>query len=163
MPVIIPYYLTNQDMKNESNLRQAWMGVENHETIPFYRIKVLPYDTPETIAIEGGNFFINVSFENGVPHFAKTIVEPFTLFGSKNDFSYPEKFYSDEFTFPQEQVTIGTTPCGFGYRNIVLSGNGSNTAYTLAGSAEKYDELVKYAETKITEEYLLDKTNETEI
>ncbi|NLL95573.1 MAG: hypothetical protein GX227_00450 [Clostridiaceae bacterium] len=160
MPVIIPYYLTNQDMKNESNLRQAWMGVENHETIPFYRIKVLPYDTPETIAIEGGNFFINVSFENGVPHFAKTIVEPFTLFGSKNDFSYPEKFYSDEFTFPQEQVTIGTTPCGFGYRNIVLSGNGSNTAYTLAGSAEKYDELVKYAETKITEEYLLDKTNE---
>ncbi|HHW23630.1 MAG TPA: hypothetical protein GXX26_12260 [Clostridiaceae bacterium] len=160
MPAIIPYYLTNQDMKNESNLRQAWMGVENHETIPFYRIKVLPYDTPETIDIEGGNFFINVSFENGEAKFAKTIVEPYTLFGSKNDFSYPEKFCSDDFTFPQEQVTVGTTPCAFGYRRIVLPENGSDTSYTLVGSAEKYDELIRFAESKISEGYLLSKTEE---
>lgn len=160
IPAITPYYLTNDDMKAMSNLRQAWMSVENHETIPFYRIQVLPYDTPETVSIEGGNFYINVSFEKGITSFAKTIVEPYTLFGSKNDFSYPEKFYSDTFAFPNEQVTIGTTPCGFGYRRIVLDGDQTDTSYTLTGSTDRYDKLVKYAETKIKEDYLLDKIEE---
>lgn len=56
IPVIIPYYLINQDMKNESNLRQAWMSADMDEGLAFYRIKALPYDTVETVLLEGGQF-----------------------------------------------------------------------------------------------------------
>ena len=63
MAVIIPYYLIDQDMKNESNLRQAWMSADMEDGLPFYRIKALPYDTAETVLLEGGNFYLDYSFE----------------------------------------------------------------------------------------------------
>lgn len=160
LPAIIPYYLTNIDMKEMSNLRQAWMGVDNYRTIPFYRIKVLPYDTPETLFLEGGNFYINVSFENGETYYAPVIVDPYEVFGEKYDFAYPEKFIEKEFEFPEEQVTVGTTPCGFGYRSLVLENRDSHVSYTLIGSAGNFDMVKEFAVSKISETYIIDKIEE---
>ena len=160
LPAIIPYYLTNIDIKEMSNLRQAWMGVENYKTIPFYRITVLPYDTPETLFIEGGNFYINVSFGNGKTEFAPVIVDPQEIFGEKWDFSFPEKFIEKNFEFPAEQVTVGTTPCGFGYRRFALESGASHISYTLIGSAGNFDIVKEFAETRISEAYITGKIEE---
>lgn len=162
IPAIIPYYLTNIDIKEMSNLRQAWMSVENYKTIPFYRIPALPYDTPETLFIEGGNFFIDISFENDTVNHAGYIVEPQALFGYKNDFAYPAEFIKDQFRIPDEQVTVGTTPCGFGYRRITLGRNKAHTSYTLAGSAGSYEKLTDFA-AKLNETYILSKIEENRL
>lgn len=163
LPIIIPYYLINQDMKNESNLRQAWMSVDNYDTLPFYRIKALPYDTPETVLIEGGNFFLNFDFKDGKLNLSKTIVEPALVFGQVTDLSYPQKFMEEGFKIPEKQVDLGTTPCGFGFKTVQLETGNTDTTYTLIGSAENFEKLSKFVESKLTEEYMQRKINENKL
>lgn len=161
LPIIIPYYLTNNDMKNESNLRQAWMSVENYKTVPFYKIKVLPYDTPETLFVEGGNFYLNFDFNiDKKINFSKVIVEPAVVFGSATDLTYPENFFEEKFSIPEKQVNAGITPCGFGYKKITLGSGETNTTYTLIGSADKYERLTRFAHHVLSEKYIIDKIDE---
>lgn len=161
LPIILPYYLTNTDIKEMSNLRQAWMGVEHHDTIPFYKIKVLPYDTPETVFIEGGNFYLNFGFnkEDKIA-LSKTIVEPALVFGSMTDLTYPESYFNEKFSFPAEQVAIGTTPCGFGYKKITLEGGMTDTAYTLVGNCDSFEKIQEFAGSKLSRTYILNKITE---
>lgn len=165
LPAIIPYYLSNTDMKELSNLMQAWMMVENYKDIPFYRIKALPYDTPETLFLEGGNFYINVSFDddNVNPDFAPVIVEPEIIFGSKKDFSYPELFLKYFFCVPDNQVTKGTTPCGFSFGKTELVPGQQHTSYTFTGNTNSFDNIKTFKESKIEKHYILDKINENRI
>ena len=160
LTVIIPYYLINQDMKNESNLRQAWMSADMDEGLPFYRIKALPYDTAETVLLEGGNFYLNFNFEKDKLNLSKTIVDPALIFGNVTDFTYPETFLSDDFKVPEEQVSVGYTPCGFGCKTLSLNSGESDTSDTLIGSAPsfaRYQEFLKdrikpgYVDAKIAE------------
>lgn len=161
LPIIIPYYLTDNNLKNESNLKQAWMGVENYKTIPFYKIEVLPHDTPETLYVEGGNFFLNFEFNTGRKiDFSKIIIEPWIVFGNATDLVYPENFLKEGFSVPEEQVNVGTTPCGFGYKKIILGSNKSNTTYTLVGNSDKYEKLTWFVNNVLNEKYIIDKIDE---
>lgn len=160
MPIVIPYYLVNDDMKNMSNLRQAWMSVDNYNTLPFYRIKALPYDTPETVLMEGGNFFLNFDFNDGKINFSKTVVEPALVFGQVTDLSYPQKFIEDDFIVPEKQVDLGTTPCGLGYKKVEIESGKTDTTYTLIGSAERFQVLSDFAAEKLTYEYIENKISE---
>lgn len=157
MPAIIPYYIHNIDMKNESNLRQAWMGVDHYETIPFYKIHVLPYDTPETVLIEGGNFYLNFSFQAGKTVINRTIIEPELIFGNVTDFTYPEKYMADGFDFPEKQVNVGVTPCGFGHKRASIKSGESDITYTFIGCADQYERLTEFVSRKLTEDYVTDR------
>lgn len=160
LPVIIPYYLTDVDLKTVSNLRQAWMRVENHEYIPFYRIKVLPYDTPETFFVQGGNFYLSFTFNRGRPDLVKTIVEPAVVFGNVTDFTRPRGFWDREFTFPEKQVVVGNTPCGFGWQKIRLERGESSTLYNLIGSCSRYETIDGFVQKKLSEQYIEEKIEE---
>lgn len=160
MPMIIPNYLIDMDMKSMSNLRQAWMSVDHYNTLPFCRIKALPYDTPETVLMEGGNFFLNFDFEKGKLRLSKTIVEPYLIFGNVTDFSYPEKFMEEGFGVPDVQVDLGVTPCGFGYKQLVLQKDESDVTYTLIGSAERFEKLSTFVDEKLTLGYMENKIRE---
>lgn len=161
LPIIIPYYLTNNDMKNESNLRQAWMSVENYKTLPFYKIKVLPYDVPETLYVEEGNFYLNFDFNTGGKiGFSKVIVEPSVVFGNVTDLIYPENFFEEEFSIPEKQVNAGITPCGFGYKKITLGSGETNTTYTLVGNSNKYEKLTRFVKNILSKKYIIDKIDE---
>lgn len=160
LPVIIPYYLTNNDMKNESNLRQAWMGVKNYNTIPFYKIDILPYDTSETMFIEGGNFYLNFAFTKNKYNKSEIIIDPDLIFGSRTDFSYPQVFYEDDFVVPEEQVNSGKTPCGFGYKKILLKKGETDKTYTLLGNCGEYKRLENFVKNKISKGYMEGKISE---
>lgn len=160
MPVVIPYYLENTDLKEMSNLRQAWMGVEHADQIPFYRIKALPYDTPETVLIEGGNYYLNFDFPDKKLRISKTVIEPSLVFGNVTDLSYPANFLKSGFCIPERQVDVGYTPCGFGYKTRELNPNQEDTTYTLIGNAEKYEKLESFVESKLTEDYMAEKIQE---
>ncbi len=160
MPVIIPYYLINQDMKNESNLRQAWMSADTDEGLAFYRIKALPYDTVETVLLEGGNFYLNFQFDGDTMKRSQTIVDPSLVFGNITDMTYPEVFMRNDFTVPTEQANVGYTPCGFSYQNISLSANADNTTYTLIGSAPSFDSYKAFLDSRIKAGYMETKIEE---
>ena len=161
LPIVIPYYLTDYNLKNESNLRQAWMCVENYKTMPFYKIEVLPNDTPGTLYVDGGNFFLNFEFNKDRKiNFSKIIVEPWIVFSNATDLIYPENFLKEGFSIPEEQVNVGTTPCGFGYKKIILGGGKSNTTYTLVGNSDNYKKLTRFVSSSLNEKYIVDKIDE---
>lgn len=160
LPAIIPYYLINADMKNESNLRQAWMSADMDEGLAFYRIKALPYDTAETVLLEGGNFYLNFNFEDGKFNQSKTIVDPSLIFGNVTDFTYPEAFLKEEFAVPKEQVSVGYTPCGFGCKTITLNAGEADTTDTLIGSAPSFQRYQAFLDEKIRPGYMDEKFQE---
>lgn len=156
--VIIPYYLINQDMKNESNLRQAWMSADMEDGVPFYRIKALPYDTAETVLLEGGNFYLNFSFAKDKPDYSEMITDPTLVFGTVTDFTSPEAFLAeDDYKVPKKQVSVGYTPCGFGYKTVSLKPGEENLTYTLIGSAPSLERFRKFVKEKIKPGYMEEK------
>ena len=161
LPIVIPYYLTDYNLKNESNLSQAWMGVKNYKTIPFYKVEVLPHDTPETLYVEGGNFYLNFDFNKAEKiNFSKVIIEPWVVFGSATDLTYPENFFKKDFSILRDQVSVGTTPCGFGYKKIILGGGKSNITYTLVGNSDSYKKLTGFVNNILNKKYIIDKIDE---
>lgn len=160
LAVIIPYYLIDHDMKNESNLRQAWMSADMDEGLPFYRIKALPYDTAETVLLEGGNFYLNYSFDSEGMKLLKTITDPSVIFGDVTDFTYPAAFLSPDFMIPEEQVSVGYTPCGFGYKRTDLKAGESDTTDTLIGSAPCFEQYKEFIRDKISSTYIESKLAE---
>lgn len=160
LPVIIPYYLINNDMKNESNLRQAWMSADMDEGLPFYRIKALPYDTAETVLLEGGNFYLNFNFDGDKLNISKSITDPSLIFGNVSDFTYPEAFLEKDFTVPEKQVSVGYTPCGFGCKTISLKPKEADTMYTMIGSAQSFESYTEFVKEKIRPGYIEEKIEE---
>lgn len=154
MPAILPYYLTNEDMKEMSNLRQAWMHADLQDGLPFYRIKALPYDTPETVLLEGGNFYLNFDFAGGARRVSQTVVDPTLVFGTATDFSYPQAFLEDSFAIPAKQVDQGFTPCGFGYKRLSLAPGEADTTYTLIGSASNWESYHAFVNSRIRPGYI---------
>lgn len=154
---LIPYYLTNKDMKDESNLKQAWMSADLEDGLPFYRIKALPYDTAETVLLQGGNFYLNYCEEGGNIVYSAMITDPTLIFGNMTDFSVPVEFYGPHFNIPKEQVSAGYTPCAFGYREITLMGGCGCTFYTLVGSAPGLERYQSFLAEKIKPGYMEEK------
>ena len=100
--------------------------------------------------MEGGNFYLNFDFPPNQPlNLSKIVVDPAVVFGHVSDFSYPTRFFQPDFAIPAEQVNIGITPCGFGYKEIVLPGGNTDTTYSLIGSATKYEKLVNYVQNTL--------------
>lgn len=154
LTVIIPYYLINHDMKNECNLRQAWMSADMENGLPFYRIKALPYDTAETVLLEGGNFYLNFAFEGDKPIYSEAITDPTLVFGNVTDFTSPEAFLVDDYKVPKEQVSVGYTPCGFGHKAISLKPGENNLTYTLIGSAPSLRRFQQFVKENIKPGYI---------
>jgi hypothetical protein len=161
VPIVLPFYLSDHLMKNESNLRQAWINVDHSDKVPFYNVKVLPADVAETVFMQGGNFYLN--FDGGAGGdicIAKTVVDPVLVFGNVTDFTYPEGFYDGDFQIPGKQASVGLTPCGFGFRRIVLTPGDADTAYTIVGKADAYEGLMNFIETKLSVPYIEAKIGE---
>ena len=160
IPVMIPYYLINQDMKNESNLRQAWMSADMVDGLPFYRIKALPYDTAETVLLQGGNFYLNFSTDSGEVEHSAIITDPTLVFGNVTDFTFPAEFLTQHFTIPDVQVSAGYTPCAFGSRTVTLEAGASCTIDTLIGSAPGWEQYQAFVAEKIKPGYIEEKIAE---
>lgn len=162
MPVILPYYLENSDLKEMSNLRQAWMRVEHAESFPFYCIKALPCDTPETIPVGGGNFYVPFGFKGEEPQFFKTVIEPSEVFGGVTDLSYPVNF-AEGFEFPAKQPDMGFTPCAFCYKRSTVAANMADVTYSLIGNICKYEKLEQFVGKKLRQDYLNRKIDENRL
>ncbi|MCL2487043.1 MAG: cellobiose phosphorylase, partial [Oscillospiraceae bacterium] len=163
LPAILPFYIPDVYIKTQSNLRQAWMRAEHCETIPFYRLGVLPDDTAETSFVNGGNFYINFCFENGGAVLSRAVVDPALIFGCTTDFSYPENFAGCEFSIPDRQVDAGVTPCAFGWRKFALSRNAAKDIYSLIGYADGYEKVESFWNETLSEEYLTGKIEENRL
>ena len=145
LPQVLAYGLNQWGVKFMSRTSEAFMRVENiEENLPFYRLKVWPSDTPQVEPVIAGNFF--VGFLNGGR--TRVVVDPEKVFGLAEDFSRPDRFFSDNPLDFDNQVVGNQTPSAFQAMTIELQPGGSRIFYGLYGHATSLTELEQFvAET----------------
>jgi len=162
LPQIIPYGTANLFLKKLSRTVEAWMRVENLEKrAPFYRLTVDPTDRPEIVFIEGGNFYLNFSFQNSKAQMHPAIVDPEAIFNGVSDFCVPYKFFKQErFVYPSWQMTSSKTPSAFGYADFILGPAKREDIYSVIGKSDNLESL-KSVVLKVTQAgYLAKKSQE---
>jgi hypothetical protein len=138
LPVIIPFGLNNDLLKNLARTAEAWMGVLNLEQdIPFYRLRSSMVDKVEVEGYEAGHFYTTFTDRRRLP----AIVDPALVFGQNTALSVPDAFVKSSLAdlFPSGQVTVGKTPCGFFGTTETVPGGGVLTLYGIVGHASSLD------------------------
>ena len=160
LPVIIPYGVSNQDLKEYHRTIEAWMNVDNQEQdIPFFRLRSTPGDTAEVEPVQAGNFALAFAIQDGIPHQLSSIVNPETVFGQNTSLNFPEEFQENSLAalLKQPQLAFGKTPCAlFGYSTI-LAPSESVTLYSVFGHASRLEILNQVSPHLFEQNYLLEK------
>lgn len=113
MPAIVPYGISQESLKNMTQLAKAWMQVEDvSEGRPYYRARASMEDTARVTAVKEGNFSAAFTEEGKVSH---PIVEPGVLFGMDSSFSVPDCFRKKGLSAVCEDVQMMNNifPCCF--------------------------------------------------
>ena len=137
LPVIAPYGINDQTLKNMGRTIEAWMEVVNHENgLPFFRIKASANDELKVEEIKAGNFAFGFEGSKLLP----ALVDPQAVFGNDTAFTYPEKLKGGLKALLQcSQTTQGRTPCAFiGFQHILEVGQSMELA-SLYGNASSLD------------------------
>ena len=157
LPIIIPYGVTNKDLKEHNRTIEAWMEVYNQENnIPFFRLRSTPRDTAEIRTISAGNFALAYAEQGDINHQLTAIVDIETIFGQDTSLVFPINFQQAPLAnlLQQPQSASGKTPCAFFGYSATLAPAESISLYSVYGHARKLDMLSEVSTRLITNKYL---------
>lgn len=135
LPVIVPFGMTDDLMKNMARTSEAWMGVFSAaEHVPFYRLRSSIADSVEVEGYEAGHFYAAFSGE-GVS--LPVVVDPVALFGENSSLSVPDRLVQGglDAVLAHPQIMLGRTPCGFSGTQRTLAAGESLTLNGIIGHA----------------------------
>jgi len=157
LPLIIPYGINNVGLKFMRRLFEAFVEVSNYETgVPFFRGKVKPTDTPDVVKIKKGNFYVGFETTGEQARLIKPIVDPYKIFGTHSDLSYPENFLSQPVAdLYKDQILENRLPCSMGSFKTSIPAGGTYTYYSIIGHAPSLQELNKLI-PRITKKFYID-------
>jgi hypothetical protein len=136
MAAVVPYGVTNGQLKNIGRTIEAWMAVYNlDQGIPFYRLRASAEDLAQVERIEAGHFYLAFTTESDQTHMLPAFVDPTLIFGQNTALSEPDRFGSSSLADlqTQRQITTGKTPCGFFGTSAVLKPAEALTIYAIIG------------------------------
>lgn len=136
MPALVPYGISQDHLKNMSNLAKAWMQVEDAEHgQAYFRVRASLADTASVTTVEEGNFCLAW---DGRGQRLKPIVQPSLIFGEDTSLTVAEAFAATplEGLCARTQVTQNLFPCCFLPVMAVLAPGESAAVYSLYGQAE---------------------------
>ncbi len=143
LPVIVPYGVDNYCLKNMRRTIEAFVEVTNCETkAPFFKVKVEPADRPDVKIISGGNFYVGFERDGSEMRLVAPVVDPGRVFGSCNDFSFPENFMatpSDRLT--ADQIFETKFPCAMGLFKAAIAPGEVYTYYSIIGHVSSQKRL----------------------
>ncbi|MFA5118210.1 MAG: cellobiose phosphorylase [Candidatus Omnitrophota bacterium] len=136
LPQVVPFGVNNFFLKKMSRTIEAWMVVENLKRgVPFYKLSVDPADRPEVVHIEQGNFYLGFHYEKGSPQVITPLVDPESVFGTENDFSYPRAFVDNRKFRPAAVMSLRSkTPSAFIPLSFRLPAGAGKTFHCVAGN-----------------------------
>jgi hypothetical protein len=161
LPQIMPYGLDNEAMKNMSRTIEAWYRIDNlTEKTPFYRLSTSFKDVAEVKAVNSGHFYFSF-IEDG--KLLDVIVEPEDVFGDVSDFSFPEKFFADNFTLPQPIFHGNKTPSALSYAHFKLKPSEEKSVITFIGRADSLERLKGLVKVYARRDFVMQKSKENEL
>jgi len=164
LPLIIPYGVDNHNLKHMRRLVEAFVEVVNQENrAPYFKGKVEPADRPDVVRIKKGNFYVGFEAGESGARLLETIVDPGNIFGSRSDYSYPEKFLTGS---PEEitrgQIFENRLPCAMGLFTISIPAGGTYTYTSIIGHAHSLQELKALVPVITTKGYIEAKARENQ-
>ena len=161
LPYILPYGITEGQIKEISNTIQAWMRVTNLAAgMPFYKLKMLIADKPLVTGVEKGNFYIGYHYDNG-RKLVRPVIDPQLIFGPEMDLCCPGRFFREqEFIVPQNQISSGITPSAMGLVDFNLAGGQKKNIYSMIGHANS-SQLEEIKKRLLDQSYFNDKLEES--
>lgn len=157
LPAIIPYGVSNQDLKEHNRTVEAWMDVYNQEeNTPLFRLRSTPGDTAEVKHVRAGNFALGCVEQEAVSRQLAAIVNPESVFGSNTSLSFPDRFqqYAVFDLLHLSQTAHGKTPCAFFGFSATLPASGSVQLHSIYGYASKLAVLNQVSPRLIAPGYL---------
>jgi hypothetical protein len=154
LPIVIPYGVSNYDLKEYHRTIEAWMEVCNLENnTPYFHCRSLPDDKAEVKSFDSGNFAYAMAVTNGKAEQLQAMVNPEIIFGLDTSYRFPAPF-----TFLSiadlNQLSYypnGRTPCAFFGHPTRLAPNEQTVIYSIYGNARNLD-LVKEMAPKLGSE-----------
>ena len=146
MPAVVPYGVSQDNLKNMSNLSKAWMQVEDVEQgRAYFRVRASMADTACVTKVEGGNFCLAW---DGEGRQLKPIVQPSVIFGEDTAFTAAENFLETtlEELCERPQVMQNLFPCCFLPVSKHLQPGQTLTVYSVYGQAEDKGKVAALAE-----------------
>ncbi len=145
LSAIVPFGLSQFDLKMMGQTAKAWMMVEGFESaLPYFRLRASLVDTTSVEAIEDGSFGAGAA--NGA--LLPVIVDPAVVFGWDTSFAHPEGFASHSLgdLLRQPQRLENELPCCFFGWEGELAAEGSvaiDSLYGLSHGCSSFHPAVK--------------------
>jgi hypothetical protein len=163
LPVVIPYGVNNQLLKDIGRTLEAWMEVYNLEQkLPFYRLRASVADTAEVSSYVAGHYFMSFQDGDQGSGLLPVIVDPNLVFGKNSSLSAPDIFFQKGLyeLLAQKQITCGKTPCGFAALQVGLDNGESVRLNSIFGHIGHLEDLQSQIERLSSSNYLDDKRRE---
>ena len=161
IPEIIPYGVSNTVYKEMGYTARAWMEVMNIENkIPYYKTRTSLKDSESVEETKGGYYFISTSDNEML----NKIYDVEVIFGNNVDLQKPEKFYekSIEEISKEKQNSVNMLSSAFSVLSKEIKSNGEIIINTIIGFCEDISEINDNRYKFISDEYYINKINESE-
>lgn len=156
LPLIIPFGIDNNGLKFMRRLQEAFVEVTNYENdAPLFKGKVEPADRPDVVRIKKGNFYIGFEQNGNSSNIIKPIVDPVNIFGTKADYSYPERFLAlAKEELYEGQILENRLPSAMGYFEKTIEPDVEYVYNSIIGHASSADMVNKIIPLITREDYI---------
>ena len=152
-PAIVPFGISQDNMKNMTQTAKAWMQVEDvEECKPYFRVRASLADSTKVTAIEGGNFSVAVD-NNGTR--LQPVVDCEAVFAYDTSYAIPHVFVEEgiQGVLGKKQMTMNQIPCCFYGAEIALQPQESYSIYQITGHASNKELFHAYQEKALNGSY----------
>ena len=163
MPILIPYGISNDELKEISQTISAWAKVYNFEQqTPFYKLRASTEDSAEVNRMEAGNFYLPFTEqEEGCKHL-QPLVDPKVIFNERTDLETTPGFIDQELAdFSGQQILENRFPSAMAAAKQVLAKGEQLTINSVYGHLADQDRLAEVTDKVVTPNYLAEKAEET--
>ena len=164
MPIIIPFGIENEALKEVSQTISAWAMVDSFESkTPFYKLRASAEDEAEVKEMEAGNFYI--AFKKGSENKLLTpLVDPDVVFAEKTSLESALGFERKELTdYQGEQILENRFPSAMSATKKKLKAGEKLELTSVFGNLADQDRLTEIKDRLLEADYLAEKRNESEM
>lgn len=152
-PAIVPFGISQDNMKNMTQTAKAWMQVEDVEDCkPYFRVRASLADSTKVTAIDGGNFSVCVDNQGTR---LQPVVDCEAVFAYDTSYAIPHVFAENgiDGVLGKKQMTMNQIPCCFYGAKITLQPKESYTLYQVTGHAANKGLFHAYQEKTLDAAY----------
>src|SRR6056297_3150781 len=163
MPILIPFGIENEALKEVSQTISAWAMVDSFESkTPFYRLRASAEDEAEVKEMTAGNFYI--SFEqNSENKLLTPLVDPDVIFAEKTSLETAPGFERKELAdFQGEQILENRFPAAMAAAKKTLKPDQKLEIASVFGNLSDKERLSEIKDRVLEPNYLQQKRAESE-